>query len=174
MTSDEGLFLMFLRGESVPFEELVRRHEAPLYRFLRRRAPSAAQADDLFQETWMAVLRGKHTFREDRLFRPWLYAIALNLARKAGGRTAPDRLDAADAPAASEPLDRGETAGLVRAAVQALPEAQREVFVMSEYDGLPYAEIADLLGRPLGTVKSQMHYAIKQLRARLEPLWEGR
>ncbi|HYE97612.1 MAG TPA: sigma-70 family RNA polymerase sigma factor [Planctomycetota bacterium] len=175
MVSDEALFLAFLRGESGPFEVLVRRHEAPLYRFLLRRATSAGQAEDLFQETWVGVLRGRHTYREGRPFRPWLYAIALNLARKAHGRPRPASLDTVDEAVQAEPgIGRAETSDRVQAAVQALPEAQREVFLLSEYDGLPYAEIAELLGRPLGTVKSQMHYAIKQLRAHLEPLWEGR
>lgn len=177
MDSDETLFAAYGRGEDDKLGDLVRRYEAPLFRFLHRRVGNAAQAEDLFQETWMSVIKGRAGFREGHPFRPWLYAIALNLAR--GSR----RLRPLAAPVSPESaplspdsptrtLARQETAAAVRRLIDALPEAQRDVFTMSEDDGLTYAEIGQLLDRPIGTVKSQMHYAVRQIRAGLERLGE--
>lgn len=177
MDSDETLFAAYGRGEGDKLGALVRRYEAPLFRFLHRRAGNAAQAEDLFQETWMNVIKGRASFREGRAFKPWLYAIALNLVR--GSRrirpvAAPILPEAAplspDTP--TRTLARRETAAAVRLLIDALPEAQREVFLLSEYDGLTYAEIGELLARPLGTVKSQMHYALRQIRSGLERIGE--
>lgn len=175
MDSDEALFAAYRRGEGDKLGDLVRRYETPLFRFLRRRVGNDAHAEDLFQETWMSVIKGHGSFREGHAFRPWLYAIALNASRR-HARPAPAPLPDESAPLSSDTptrtLARRETAAAVRRLIDALPEAQRDVFLLSEYDGLSYAEIGQLLGRPLGTVKSQMHYAVRQVRAGLERLGE--
>lgn len=177
MDSDETLFAAYGRGDADKLGELVRRYEAPLFRFLHRRAGNAAQAEDLFQETWMSVIKGRASFKEGSAFKPWLYAIALNLARgarrslPAAGPLPPESAPLSpDSP--TRALARRESAAAVRRLIDALPDVQREVFTLSEYDGLSYAEIGQLLGRPLGTVKSQMHYAVRQIREGLERLGE--
>jgi RNA polymerase sigma-70 factor (ECF subfamily) len=178
MNSDEELFAAFGRGAQDKLGELARRYEEPLFRFLYRRTGSVAQAEDLFQETWVSVIKGRRSYQEGRSFKAWLYSIALNLSRKAWRERpapAPDplgRLEPATHDTPTRTLARRETSAEVRKILDALPEAQRDVFLLFEYEGLSYAEIGEALGRPLGTVKSQMHYALLRVRAGLGRLWE--
>jgi RNA polymerase sigma-70 factor (ECF subfamily) len=177
MDSDEELFSAWRRGEGDKLEELVRRYEEPLFRFLHRRSGEAARAEDLFQETWMSVLKARDRYDASRSFKTWLYAIALNASRKAWrakgpAASDPDLTRAASGDSPTRTLERRETAAAVRRILAALPEAQRDVFLLCEYEGLTYPEIAAVLGRPLGTVKSQMFYAVRRVKAGLEELWE--
>jgi RNA polymerase sigma-70 factor (ECF subfamily) len=178
MDSDEELFAAWRRGEGDKLAALVRRFEEPLFRFLLRRVGHAAQAEDLFQETWMSVMKGRDTYDPSRSFKTWLYSIALHASRKAWRQQPATSIDPAaisrplvgDSP--TKTLERRETAAAVRKILEALPEAQRDVFLLCEYEGLTYPEIAAVLGRPLGTVKSQMFYAVRRVKSSLEDLWE--
>jgi len=178
MEPDETLFAAWRRGEGEKLEELVRRYEEPLFRFLFRRCGDAARAEDLFQETWMSVLKGRETYDAARSFKTWLYAIALNASRKSWREKPPASLDPAalsrplpgDSP--TKTLERRETAAAVQRILAALPDAQRDVFLLCEYEGLTYPEIASILDRPVGTVKSQMFYAVRRVKSALEDLWE--
>jgi len=112
--------------------------------------------------------------------RPWLAQIALNLARNRARRRPPPhrpledgdgQLLAVAAPAAAEPAELAERrverdvwAGLLAG----LPRGQREAVVLRHVEGLPYAEVAEVLGRPVGTVKTHVHRGVRQLRERLE------
>jgi RNA polymerase sigma-70 factor (ECF subfamily) len=186
--TDEVLFQRFRDGDPDGFRALVGRHRAGVHAFLVRRVGSPHRAEELSQEAFLRAFARESTFQAGRPFKPWLYAIAVNLARAElrNRRPAPLRLeteigdDPAGGPAAAEPADPGpgpaaaaadeEIRRAVRDAVTTLPEAQQEVVLLSQYQGLSYPEIADITGRPLGTVKSLMHYAVKTLRGRLEPL----
>lgn len=176
--SDEALFAAFRGGDEDKLGRLVRRYAAPLHGFLARRTGDAALAEDLFQETWVNAIRGRESYRTERPFKTWLYTIALNVSRRARRpAAAPDPGLSAGRSGGDSPtriLERRETAAEVKRLVDALPDVQRDVFLLSEYEGLTYGEIADVLGRPVGTVKSQMHYALRQLRPGLERIWEGR
>ncbi|HVR83197.1 MAG TPA: sigma-70 family RNA polymerase sigma factor [Planctomycetota bacterium] len=178
MESDETLFAAWRRGEGNKLEELVRRFEEPLFRFLFRRSGDAARAEDLFQETWMSVLKGRDTYDPSRSFKTWLYSIALNASRKSWREKPPMPLDPADlsrpvpGDSPTRTLERRETAAAVQRILAALPDAQRDVFLLCEYEGLTYPEIAAVLERPVGTVKSQMFYAVRRVKSALEDLWE--
>ncbi len=171
--NDRDLARGFRAGDAAMFEVLVRRYEAPLYRFFRRHSVSPFAADDLFQETFLRVYQGIGTYDDSREFRPWIYTVAMNcLRRRAARRPPPLSLDdppgggpAARDPGPAEAAQAGELAERVRTEVQSLPEGPRDVFLLYQYQGLSYSEIAEALGRPLGTVKSQMHAAIERLRA---------
>lgn len=172
--SDRDLVQRFRAGDTAMFEALVRRYEAPLYRFFRRHAVTRATADDLFQETFLRVFQGIRTYDPAREFRPWIYTVALNCLRKRVARRgwAETAGPAGSDPPAREPqpadaAQAAELARLVRDAVRLLPDGPREVFVLYQYQGLSYAEIAAAVDRPLGTVKSQMHTALEQLRLAL-------
>lgn len=173
--SDRELVLKFRAGATTMFEVLVRRYEAPLYRFFRRHSVSPSAADDLFQETCLRVYQGIGGFDAAREFRPWLYTVALNCLRRGIARRGPHVPSPADPPpdppardpAPAEIAQAGELAERVRLAVQELPDGPREVFLLYQYQGLSYAEIAESVQRPLGTVKSQMHTALEQLRRSL-------
>jgi RNA polymerase sigma-70 factor (ECF subfamily) len=186
-TTDEELFRRFRGGDREAFSALVGRFHVPIRSFLFRRVGRPHRAEELAQETFLRAFARGATFEEGRPFKPWLYAIALNVARAefrdrrptplrldtgaepapgaVGGDLLPDPAPGPDAQAAEDDLR-----GAVRDAVAGLPEAQQEVVILSQYQGLSYPEIAEVTGRPLGTIKSLMHYAVKTLRGRLEPL----
>jgi RNA polymerase sigma-70 factor (ECF subfamily) len=178
MESDETLFAAWRRGEGDKLEGLVRRYEELLFRFLFRRTGDAARAEDLFQETWMSVMKGRETYDPTRSFKAWLYAIALNASRKAFREKPSAPLDPAALSRALQPdsptktLERRETAAAVQRILAALPDPQRDVFLLCEYEGLTYPEIAAIQDRPVGTVKSQMFYAVRRVKSALEELWE--
>ncbi len=142
-----------------------------------------AGAEDVFQEAFLQVHLAADTFDATRRFRPWLFTIAANkardfLRRKGRRRTlelsAPvdrDRGDGSEAgsfvdlmeirvPAPGDALDREETNRLVQRALDELPLILREILLLAYFQRISYAQIADELGIPLGTVKSRLHAAV--------------
>jgi RNA polymerase sigma-70 factor, ECF subfamily len=176
--SDEELMAGLVKGQTAMFEDLVRRYEPRLFGFLCRLTANEADAADLFQETFLRVYTKAHGYQGQGSFRSWLYAIAVNLSRSHAARhvrmVPTDPKELPDLPN-EDPLPdsnlESEAIGLrIAAAVAVLPPEQREVFILKAYEELSYAEIADMLGRPLATVKSQMRYALEKMRALLHDL----
>ena len=177
MESDERLMLRFQKGEVRAFEELVRRHRAPVFSFLLRLTGDRGRAEDLCQETFLRVVRAADGWEPRALFRTWLYAVARNQAqdearRKAFRRTDPEADPAGTAAASDDPGPEEAAAGALlrpklEAALASLPAEQREVFLLREHAGLRFPEIADVTGVPENTVKSRMRYALEALRERL-------
>jgi len=186
--SDEELLAAFQQGDAAAFERLLRRHRGPLFTFLLRMLGDRERAEDLAQETFLRVVKGAAAWRERARFKSWLYAIARNLcfdhARRERFRRA-ESLDGAgesgeeDGRALSEQVpspdagpDRAaasaELKPLLVRALLALPDEQREVFILREQAGLAFKEIAELVGVNENTVKSRMRYALEGLRAQLE------
>ena len=187
--SDEELVALFLAGGEEAFEALVRRYEKPLVRFLVRYTSDSALAEEIFQETFIRVYNKAASFDQGRVFKTWLYTIAVNLARTEITRmknrpkavSLDMSLDGADDSGKSlaallpsqekgpdEKASLKEIGLVIRQAVEGLSGRHREVFLLYQYEHLSYQEIAESLGLPLGTVKSQMHYALKYLREKLE------
>lgn len=179
--------LAYQRGDATAFAELVTRHEKPLWSFLRRQVQGDAVAEDLLQETFMRVIHGAASYRPDAKFATWLYTIARHLcidhARKQKHRRAlsldghgpseedssprlHERVAGADRGAEHDTQNRELGARLDRA-LAALPEEQREVFLMREVLDLPFAEIARAVDASEPTVKSRMRYALQRLREAL-------
>jgi RNA polymerase sigma-70 factor (ECF subfamily) len=177
LESDERLMLRFQKGEVRAFEELVRRHRAPVFSFLLRLTGDRGRAEDLCQETFLRVVRAADGWEPRALFRTWLYAVARNQAqdearRKAFRRTDPEADPAGTAAASDDPGPEEAAAGALlrpklEAALASLPAEQREVFLLREHAGLRFPEIADVTGVPENTVKSRMRYALEALRERL-------
>ena len=190
-TSDEGLMLAFRAGDARAFELLVRKHRTPVFNFVLRYVGSRARAEDVLQETWLKVVRSAREYEPKAKFSTWLYTIARNLcvdsARKESYRQTAS-LEASVTGAEgdeSRPLgeslpdegvspERGAYNARVRPllerALAGLPEEQREVFVLREYSGIPFKEIAEVTGVSENTVKSRMRYALEGLRRRLAEL----
>jgi RNA polymerase sigma-70 factor (ECF subfamily) len=179
--ADETLMRQFQDGDQGAFAVLMRRHLSGVYHFVARHT-SSRTADDLAQEVFLRVVERASTFNHEARFSTWLYAIARNLCvdtlRKLAHRQHPslDEPGASGAPLSERigdpnPHASGERAAgsaemgaRIDAALRALPEEQREVFLLREIASLPFGEIARLTGVPENTVKSRMRYALERLR----------
>jgi len=170
--TDEKLVEGFLQGEQKMFAELVRRYERPLYAFIHRMIGNETDAADLFQDTFLRVFRHARNFDHRSAFKTWLYAIAANRCRSYLAKPNPLVINNPPPHKESHSHEPGPPAAAharefcerVRQIVARLPLQQREVFILKAYDDLTYSEIARTLGRPIGTVKSQMRYSLKKLR----------
>jgi RNA polymerase sigma-70 factor (ECF subfamily) len=166
-------------GQREHLETLVRCYASPLLTYIERMVGDRHQAEELFQDVFLAVWEKRRTYQFPRTFRSWLFAIATNRCRLAFRQTrGPNLLPlhdlGAEEPAspADSPADVAvatETANLVAAAVAQLPPQQRSVLVLRMWNGLSYAEIAVIVGRNEATVRSHMHHALTGLRRYLEP-----
>jgi RNA polymerase sigma-70 factor (ECF subfamily) len=157
MTSDEDLMLQFQNGSREAFEELFARYRLPLYRFFRRRIPNDARADDLMQETFLAVIRAKVRYEPRALVRTYLYGIALKQlgADRRWQSRRPD-IQLSDQESNSPEAD---TPIWIKQALTKLEEMDREILMLREFEELSYAEIAKLLHLPLNTVRSRLFRA---------------
>jgi RNA polymerase sigma-70 factor (ECF subfamily) len=177
--SDESLMGQVARGRREPLETLVRRYASPLLTYLERMVGNHHEAEELFQEVFLAVWSKRKTYRFPRTFRSWLFAIATNRCRQAFRRARPpsvqpmpDAAEAVSVSAGPTPVEAAvatETAHLVTAAVAQLPAQQRMVVVLRNWNGLSFADIAEIAQRSEGTVRSQMHHALAGIRRYLEP-----
>jgi RNA polymerase sigma-70 factor (ECF subfamily) len=163
---DEWLMVQVAQDKREHLEPLVRRYAGPLLTFIDRMIGDRHRSEELFQEVFLAVWTKRRQYQFPRPFKAWLYGIALNKCRadfrtRAGPAIMPLDDSAPAAPLASErsPADTAiatETAALVSTAVARLPAQQRTVVVLRVWDGLSYAEIAEIVGRTEATVRSHM------------------
>jgi RNA polymerase sigma-70 factor (ECF subfamily) len=165
-------------GNEKAARTLLERYRRPLLGMLLRLSRDAAEAEDLFQETFLRVLRSSRHFDPSRRFRPWLFAIAINLARDRARRmarpTTPRISENGDLPepAGREPLSGSENERIrctdLQTALGELPESSRAVVLLRYFEGMDEVEIAAAVGIPRGTVKSRLHRAVRTLRDRLK------
>lgn len=186
---DEELMLLYAQGHQRAFELLLKRHERGVYNFALRSTGRKDQAEDLTQEVFMRVIRSAPKYKKSARFTTWLYTIARNLcidrARRTGrrgevslnrpigkddegGRTYQDNLSDDKAEAGNVTLVRQQFRERLEVALAALPEEQREVFLLREVSGLKFREIADIVGTSENTIKSRMRYALETLRGYME------
>ena len=177
--SDERLFEQYRAGDLDAFRQLVERYRNDLTRFLYRLTGSAHAAEDVFQDTFLQVHTSAASFDTSRRFKPWLFTIAANKGRdylRKKGRRPASELNApiasdsegtmfidlleVDVPAPDSGLERQELERLVQDAVQRLSPTLREILLLAYFQRLSYAQIADDLEIPLGTVKSRLHAAV--------------
>ena len=165
MPSDEALMGQGATGDASALETLCRRYEHPLHRFLWRQL-GGRDVDDLYQETWLRVVRAAPRFDRRRPFSTWLFQIAVNLCRDWHRRPPPEPHDPAtlDAPG-PDPTERSDAALDGARLLAQLPDAQRAAVLLRYYHDLPEEEVAAILGCPRGTVKSRLHHAMTTLKA---------
>jgi RNA polymerase sigma-70 factor (ECF subfamily) len=169
--SDETLMLAFAQGSQEALTELFRRYQQPIHGFFRRRITDPSRADELTQETFLALLRAANRYEARFLFRTYLYAIALKILR-AYRRKAIFRAAFFGRPETiADPTrhDATETSLWVRRAVAQLEATDREILLLREFEQLSYVEIADLLHLPINTVRSRLFRARIALRELLKP-----
>lgn len=175
----------FKKGDARAFEQLLKRHEKSVFNFCLRMVGDREAARDATQEVFLKVVRNVDKWEQQARFTTWLFTLARNhcidALRKAShrktasldqslkgaednGTTLGDRV----ADESSVTPDRGAESlrlrGTLADAIASLSDEQREVFVMREYSGMPFKEIAEVVGVPENTVKSRMRYALEHLR----------
>ena len=185
--SDESLMLRYRDGEVRAFELLVTRHRKPVFNFILRFVRDPAQAEDVTQETFLRLIKGADAYERQAKFTTWLYTIARNLCIDAARRGKHRKAASLDAPLGDDDgsaslldlvpdgaagVDRQaqsrELAVRMRTAIEALPDEQREIFLLREVADLQFNEIAAVVGCPENTVKSRMRYALEKLRLELD------
>ena len=171
---DEELMLAYRHGDAGAFETLYKRHRGALYRFVLRSLKQRSTAEELFQEVWIRVIEARERYAPQARFTTWLYTIAHNLLvdhwRKKG--LALVSLDAEDLSVESQnPARQAEgREALARflQALEALPAAQREAFLLHEEAGLSVSEIAAATGSNEEAAKSRLRYAMAKLKAAVD------
>ena len=190
-TTDDMLMTAYARGSAAAFETLYARHQAGLYRFVRRLLGTAlsAQTDEVFQDTWLRVVNARERWEpQGASFRTWLFTLAhhrvIDLLRRSGREVALDSFDTeGDAPWEPEtdawqhwPAPAGaaphseELAFWRRAGerllqcLDTLPLQQRSAFLLHHDDGLALAEVATTLEVGFDTAKTRVRYAMSKLR----------
>lgn len=178
-TSDEKLMQLYRGGDQDAFQTLYERQRGALLRFVRRMALDGSDAEEIVQETWMAVIRGKERYVPDARFVTYLFSIARRRAmdrwRRRGRRPEledGDALDQVPGPARTQPeaIVAGEALALAMvAALDVLPHLQREALLLRAETDLTIDEIAQVTDTTRETVKSRLRYGLRRLRAALEP-----
>jgi RNA polymerase sigma-70 factor (ECF subfamily) len=178
---DHELMLRYQAGEPASFGALYERYRRPLYRYFARQV-DAMFVDDLFQDTWLRVIRAKTTYRAGAPFQAYIFRIAHNVLvdhyrRNAhpASPTATDDLDPIDETPGPEANARAaELRAAFATALRSLPNEQRETFLLHEDAGLTLEQIAGIVGTGRETVKSRLRYAVKRLRKALGEQHEDR
>jgi RNA polymerase sigma-70 factor (ECF subfamily) len=178
--SDEQLVEACQAGEASAFDVLVARWEDRIRGAAYRILGSEDEARDVAQEAFLKAYRGLSGFKREARFSSWLYQIATNLCRdrlrrrRARPQVSLEALEETGPvivetrPGADERLLERDLAEAVRRAIHALPEEQREVVILKEYQELTFLEIAQALDVPVSTVKTRLYRGLVQLRLRLE------
>ena len=185
---DTKALVAFREGDADAFAGLARRHERGIFNFCLRMLGSRSAAEDAAQEVFLKIVRAAGGWEPKAKVRTWMYAMARNHCidelRKAkhrqtesldrplsigesDGATMLDRTADADAIRPDRGADSSKLRGHLVEAIESLPEDLREVFMLREQAGLPFKEIASIVGIPENTAKSRMRYALEGLRGHL-------
>ena len=183
--TDDELMAAFIVGEAAAMEALYLRYRQSIYSWLLRMTGNAAEAEDIYQDVWLKVIRSASDYRPGN-FKAWLWQIVRNkttdrmrkkspslvldtpvCAAGEGELTVIDQLSDDAAANALMQIEESERKSAVCDAIDALPAAQREVVLLRITGELSFKEIADMLAAPIGTVLARMHNAVKSLKAAL-------
>ena len=170
---DTALMLRYIDGDVAAFETLYRRHNDALYRYLLHRCRHPDSAEDIFQEVWGKIIKARSSYRPTAKFTTFMYRVAHNCfidhirRNKRHSHTVDVEPDSYPNPSESpETLtERGLLLRRLDAALQELPEEQRDAFLLHQEAGLTVDQIASVTGSNFETAKSRLRYAVKKLRA---------
>jgi len=177
-SSDEELMLCYRDGDAGAFDALYARHRGGVYRYLLRLCREAPVAEELFQDVWMSLVRVRAGYTVQAKFTTYLYRLAHNRFidhyRKSrpvatisldeeSGEAPAEPADESQRPA-DDALDAKRQAERLMTLIAALPEAQREAFLLQQEGGLSVEEIAQATGASRETAKSRLRYALAKLR----------
>lgn len=187
LATDQEVVAFAKQGSELAFRELIRRYERPVFSLIFRMVRNRELAEDLSQETFIKVLNAVHSYRPEFKFSSWVFKIANNAAIDHLRKRELDTLSLEGSPHAETPEmieatalqlgDRGETqleevenrelGRSIEAAINALRPEYRSCILLRHVEGRTYEEIAEILGLPLGTVKTYIHRARNELRIAL-------
>ena len=168
---DEQLMLAYRDGDAGAFETLYARHRGALYRFVLRSINDRGIAEELFQEVWIRVIEARSRYAPQARFTTWLYTIAHNLIVDHWRKKGLSLVQLDEEPAVAAPdnparqAEARQTAARLLQAIEALPAAQREAFLLHQEAGLSVAEIAAVTGAGEEAAKSRLRYAMAKLKA---------
>jgi RNA polymerase sigma-70 factor (ECF subfamily) len=190
LAADQQVVTWAQDGDEAAFRELIRRYQRPIFSIIYRMVRDRELAEDLAQETFIKVLNAIDSYRPEHKFSSWIFKIANNAAidhlRRRELETlslegAPDAItserqeatalqvrDRTESPL--EELEARELGSQIERAIAALRPEYRSCIMLRHVEGRAYEEIAEILGLPLGTVKTYTHRARAELRAHLGPL----
>lgn len=179
--------IRYQAGERTVFAVLVKRYQGPLYNFALRHLRNPSSAEEVVQDAFVRLVQNAADFKHEARFSTWMFTIVRNLCidqirkqslRRHPSLEEPKRAGEGEGPTLGEQtadsranVERTAVSTEIRErlmqAVDALPDEQREVFLMREVSNLPFKEIAEIVGIPENTVKSRMRYALERLQAAL-------
>lgn len=184
--TDAALIDQYLQGNIGAFNTLVWRWEKPMYHFIHCTIGNEDTAKDICQTLFIKMFKDLRKLRDPEKLKPWLYQIALNLCRDEMRRRKRHRLYYIDSdPVNDSPnsvrnlvddnrkspdniLEHSQIGDILKKSLMSIPEEQRTIIVMKQYQDLKFSEIADILDIPMNTVKSRLYYGLKALRKILE------
>lgn len=160
-------------GDRAALGELYGLYQKPLVNYLYRLSSNRGLSEDLLQETFLRIWKAAATYEPTAKVSTYVFRIAHNLFLNEAARRREMALEGTDNEMRADPasdLGRREVQNAVKRAIEALPDGERECLLLSEYNGFKYAEISEILGIPLGTVKSRMFSAVQRLKEALKGL----
>jgi RNA polymerase sigma-70 factor (ECF subfamily) len=185
--TDAALIERFLKGDIGAFNTLVWRWEKPIFNFVLRTVCNEDTAKDICQITFIRMFKQLKKLREPDKFSPWIYRIALNLCRDEfkkknrnhllyiedyttddGASNRLDQMSDHHEKTPEESCNHQQLKGILKQALMSIPEEQRVIIIMKQYQGLKFTEISDILKQPVNTVKSRLYYGLRALRKTLE------
>ncbi|MCH7618918.1 MAG: sigma-70 family RNA polymerase sigma factor [Candidatus Marinimicrobia bacterium] len=187
---DSELILKFLDGDVQAFNVLVNRWQVKLFNFAFKVLGRREDAKDVTQKAFIRAYKSLRKLNDPGKFSPWIYQITMNLCRdemriqrRSPSLSLHDTIRTSngeeielqefltdDSESADDALYQGEVAEIIRKGLKMIPEEQRIVIIMKEYQGLKFREISEILQEPLNTVKSRMYYGLNALRKALSSL----
>jgi RNA polymerase sigma-70 factor (ECF subfamily) len=191
--SDSELAQKGHAGDAKALEELLRRHQKELFGFIRRFVGGVADPSDVYQEVVLRIIENLKRYNPKMNFRTWMFTLAANYCknvlrsrksrgrfyapatRKSGGEESIDVIESAESTAQGPEVaaEHSEFMAALENELQNLPPAQREVFILRQFNDVPFKEIASILKIPEATARSRMFLAMDYLRVRLKRFAAG-
>ncbi|MDD5687811.1 MAG: RNA polymerase sigma factor [Elusimicrobia bacterium] len=186
--SDEELMMEIAKGDKKSFNELFLKYKEQLFNFIYRQVGNSQLAEDLTQNVFISVFKKAGTFNTDKPFKPWLYKIAVNACyyeyrqqkrnivlsldneiENSNGETVElKEMQSDDDRGPQEEVEKKDEQDKIRKILNSLNENHRLIINMFVYEGISYKEMASLMDCPIGTIKSRIYYALREIKEQIE------